>query len=116
MGIYLGPQSCYAKREGIYVKPARHKGVDTYNEALGIIYLIWRDLRRGWTYDQSCKKIRMTWSLAERRLLFLLRLAQYHRMPLKYRRKLEHIVRFIIDRERFPQDVLARGRRYIIRR
>jgi len=50
MTIYQGPDSCYARREGIYVKRARRPGIDTLAEAAAIAKLILRDLKRGYTY------------------------------------------------------------------
>ena len=72
--IYQGPDSCYAKREGVYV---RGRGVNAGN-VNQYIRLILRDLRRGWTYNHSCRRIRMTPRLAARRLKFLVTLAEKH--------------------------------------
>jgi hypothetical protein len=40
--------------------------------------LIQRDLRRGWTYDHSCRKIKMTKSLAIKRMAYLKALCIKH--------------------------------------
>ena len=78
MAIYMGRGSCYARREGIYVKDRPREGVNVDQEALAIIYLIMRDLRRGKTYDDRCRVIRMTRKLAKRRINYLIALAKKH--------------------------------------
>jgi len=76
--IYLGRNSCYA-RHGLRPCPRRgRKGVDTKDEVDCIIRKIVSELRRGYTFDQSCRKIRMSKKLAKRRLLFLVKLACMH--------------------------------------
>ena len=37
------------------------------------------ELRRGWTYDHSCRRIRMTPALAKKRAIYLIALAKKHR-------------------------------------
>jgi hypothetical protein len=72
--IYQGPDSCYALHEGIYVAGS---GV-TPGNVRAFLRLIERDLRRGWTYDHSCRRIRMTPALARKRALYLIALARKH--------------------------------------
>ncbi|MEM4958382.1 MAG: hypothetical protein QXX12_00730 [Nanopusillaceae archaeon] len=86
--IYQGSGSCYALNEGIYV-PDRGVNLST---ALGISYLILRDLRRGWTYDKQCRIIPMTPELARSRLNYLYPLALKH-----YGREEAEKVRKLID-------------------
>lgn len=88
--IYQGPSSCYATYEGIYVGG---RGVDLYT-AMGISYLILRDLNRGWTYDKQCRIIPMTPELAMRRLnyLYALSLKHYGREEAEKVRKLINII------------------------
>jgi hypothetical protein len=38
-----------------------------------------RELRRGWTYDHSCRRIKMTPALARKRAVYLIALAKKHR-------------------------------------
>ena len=70
--IYSGPRSCYARNESIYVAP----GPMDPARAAAHIYLHLRDLERGWTYDHSCKRIRMTPDLFEARTKYLLKLCK----------------------------------------
>jgi len=72
--IYQGPESCWAQREHVYVTGS---GIDT-RAARGIMALIEKELRRGWTYDHSCRRIRMTPELARKRALYLIALAKKH--------------------------------------
>jgi hypothetical protein len=73
--IYMGPRSCYARHEGIYVEGSG-VGVD---EAAGIAMLILRDLRRGWGYDKGCRRITIDPVRAIQRLRYLIPLATKHR-------------------------------------
>jgi len=41
--------------------------------------LIGTELRRGWTYDHSCRRIKMTPALAKKRAIYLIALAKKHR-------------------------------------
>lgn len=82
VNIYLGKNSIYRRKERKYAKEDRKKYISC-REARGIIKLILRDLKRGWTYDRSGKKIRMTKDLARRRLIFLISLSHFHGSPRK---------------------------------
>jgi hypothetical protein len=72
--IYQGRDSCYAKKERTYITGSRvtPRNMKTFAR------LIQRDLRRGWTYDHSCRKIKMTKSLAIKRLAYLKALCVKH--------------------------------------
>jgi hypothetical protein len=83
MSIYLGKNSIMCKKEKVCVRSDNKPGITSCKEAKGIIRLIFRDLRRGWTYNQQGKKIRMTKKLAKSRILFLLKLAKLHHAPKK---------------------------------
>ena len=72
--IYQGRQSCYAKKEGVYITGSRV----TPSNMKTFARLIQRDLRRGWTYDHSCRKIKMTKSLAIKRMAYLKALCIKH--------------------------------------
>ena len=52
---YIGPRSCYAVHEGVYV-PRADRGL---NEAtfFSVVALILRDAERGWSYDDYCQRI-----------------------------------------------------------
>ena len=83
--IYEGPNSCWAKHENVYVPG---DGVDA-RSARGILSLMDRELKRGWTYDHSCRKIRMTPNLAKKRAVYLIALAKKHRGAAEARRVAE---------------------------
>jgi len=85
MNIYEGENSCWARHERVYVPGS---GVDA-KSARGILSLIDRELRRGWTYDHSCRRIRMTPTLAKKRALYLIALAKKHRGAAEARRVAE---------------------------
>jgi hypothetical protein len=73
--VYQGPNSCYARHEGIYV-PGRGVNAFTVRRLAGYIL---RDLRRGWTYERgTCRRIKMTPKLAVKRLRYLIALAKKH--------------------------------------
>ena len=117
MGVYLGADSCYAKREGVYVRRVGHPGIDTIQEAVGILYLILLDLRRGWTYDprNGCRKIRMTVGLFERRVNYVVPLAERHGAS---RREID-IIRgycdYVLEHRRMPPGTLMLARRALAR-
>ena len=75
MNIYMGEGSCWARNERVYVPG---DGVDA-RSARGVLTLIGKELQRGWTYDHSCRRIRMTPSLAKKRAVYLIALAKKHR-------------------------------------
>jgi len=75
MNIYMGENSCWARNERVYVPG---DGVDA-KSARGILTLISKELQRGWTYDHSCRKIKMTPALAKKRAVYLIALARKHK-------------------------------------
>ncbi len=107
--IYLGPRSCYARREGIYVKG---EGVTSVRVAAGILYLLLRDLRRGWSYDHRCRKVRVTRRLFEERARFLAILAGRHGASGWVRAAIEKLVEYTLEHRRLPE-VLRIGRRVL---
>jgi hypothetical protein len=75
VNVYQGPNSCYAKFEGIYV-PGR--GVNAYTVRFFVGFIL-RDFKRGWTYERgTCRRIKMTPELAIKRLKYLITLARKH--------------------------------------
>ncbi len=72
--IYQGPTSCWAQLERV---SAPGSGIDE-RAARAILYLMEAELRRGWTYDQSCRRIKMTPALAKKRAIYLIALAKRH--------------------------------------
>jgi len=83
--IYQGEGSCWARHEHVYVPGS---GIDA-KSARGILALIERELRRGFTYDHSCRRIRMTPALARKRAVYLIALAKKHRGAAEARRVAE---------------------------
>jgi hypothetical protein len=73
---YVGPGSCYALREGVWVKEGV-LGVD-FITWWGILALIMRDVARGWSYDDECNVIPFTLQDAKARLRFQHALAHKH--------------------------------------
>jgi hypothetical protein len=72
--IYQGPESCWAQREHVYVPGS---GINA-KSAEGILALMDKELRRGWTYDHNCRRVKMTPELARRRAWYLVALAEKH--------------------------------------
>ncbi len=72
--IYQGRDSCYAKKERTYITGSKV----TPSNMKTFVRLILRDLRRGWTYNESCRKIKMTKKLAIKRLAYLKALCVKH--------------------------------------
>ena len=117
MPVYQGPRSCYARREGLYVRRARRPGIDTFAEAAAIARLILRDLKRGYTYENgSCRRIRMTRELAARRLNFLKLLARRHGAPKRVARAVDKLVDYVLENWRLPGGATRRLARRMIAR
>jgi hypothetical protein len=53
------------------------------------------ELRRGWTYDRSCRRIRMTPALAKKRAVYLVALARKHRDAAEARRVAEIVYQWL---------------------
>jgi hypothetical protein len=105
--IYVGPSSCWGRAERVHV-PARD-GVDAA-AASGILSLLDIELRRGWTFDHSCRRVPMTPELARRRALYLIALARKHRGPGEARRVAWLVHRWLRERgllARVPEAVPA---------
>jgi hypothetical protein len=101
--IYQGPQSCWARHENAYVSGS---GIDA-RAAKGILSLIETELRRGWTYSNSCRRIRMTPALAKKRAVYLIALAKKHRGSAEARRVAE-IVYSWLERRRLLSGAVKR--------
>jgi len=83
--IYQGENSCWARHENVYVPGS---GIDA-RSARGILSLMERELRRGWTYNHSCRRVKMTPTLAKKRAIYLIALAKKHRGAAEARRVAE---------------------------
>jgi len=67
--------------------------------ARGILSLMDIELRRGWTYDRSCRRIRMTPALAKKRALYLIALAHKHRGAAEAKRVAEIVYSWLEKRK-----------------
>ena len=114
VNVYMGVNSCYARREGVFVARVKRPGIDTVVEAVGILYLIVRDRRRGWTYDQNnhCRKVRMTERLFVERANYVRVLARRHGAGPHALAVIDRLVEHVIANGRLPATVSYRGRRY----
>ena len=114
MPVYMGHNSCYARREGFYVRRFGRPGIDTVAEAAGILHLIIRDLRRGWTYDadRDCRKIRMGKELFVDRANYVRVLARRHGAGPRTLAVIDRLVEYVIASGRLPVTVSYHGRRY----
>jgi len=92
--IYQGPNSCWAQHERV---SAPGSGIDE-RAARAILYLMETELRRGWTYDHTCRKIRMTPALAKKRAIYLIALAKKHRGAAEARRVAEIVYNWLEKR------------------
>jgi len=86
--IYVGRGSCWGIKEGVW---ASGSGVSASNVG-DIIALLMYDLKRGYTYDHSCRVIPMDIRLFAQRLNYLIPLARKH-----YGRGEEERVRQIVE-------------------
>jgi len=101
--IYQGEGSCWARHENAY---APGSGIDA-RSARGILSLIEKELRRGWTYDHSCRRIRMTPALAKKRAVYLIALARKHRGAAEARRVAELVYSWL-ERHRLLSGAVRR--------
>ena len=105
MPIYTGPNSVYARRHGVYC-PGPGVNVKT---ARCILNMIDRELRRGWTYDQRGRRIKMTPKLAARRAVYMIALARKHHGREEARR-VEELVREWLRRRGLTREAAAVAR------
>ncbi len=90
--IYQGERSCWARNEHVYVPGS---GIDE-RSARGVLTLIDKELKRGWTYDKrGCRRMRMTPRLARMRALYLIALARRHRGAAEARRVAEIVYNWL---------------------
>ena len=114
--IYQGANSCYAKREGVYVKRIRKPGIDTVAEAVAIAYLILRDYRRGYSYEHDCSKMPMTEELFEKRLNYIITLAHKHGATKSEIQRIAQIVTYVKKKKRLPRQLLKRAKKMLVRK
>lgn len=118
MPVYQGANSCVARREGWYVRRVEGKGVDTVAEAVALAWAVLRDYRRGYTYDadSNCKKIRMTWEQARRRLKFIVRLARWHGATRRELETIKRVIAYALRHKRLPKTVEGHSTKAIVKR
>jgi len=116
VNVYMGVNSCYARREGVFVARVKHPGIDTVAEAVGILYLIVRDRRRGWTYDQDnhCRKVRMTNRLFVERANYVRVLARRHGAGPHTLAVIDRLVEYVLSTGKLPRTVTYRRKRYSV--
>jgi len=77
--VYLGRNSIKCRKEKkCLISKSKKSGITSCSVVKKIIKSIFEDLKRGYTYNQKGKRIRMTKKLAKRRILFLRTLALFH--------------------------------------
>jgi len=106
--IYQGPDSCWGRHERIYVPGS---GIDA-TAARGILALMDRELHRGWTYSHTCRRIKMTPSLAKKRALYLMALAKRHRGAAEARRVAEIVYQWL-ERHGLPKTARRKAAAYV---
>ncbi len=85
------------------MKRIRRPGIDTLREAAGVLKLVLRDYRRGWTYEQgTCEKIDMTRELFERRVSFVKLLAREHGARGVVLEAIDRLVDYVLAHHKLP--------------
>ncbi|MEB3861462.1 MAG: hypothetical protein GSR84_04490 [Desulfurococcales archaeon] len=117
MPVYQGRDSCMARREGWFIRRVERPGIDTIDEAVALAWAILRDYRRGFTYDNdNCRKIRMTWDLAEKRLRYIRTLAVRHGASGREIRVIDRLIDYVLSHRRLPKTIARRSVRSIVER
>ncbi len=117
MPVYQGRDSCYARKAGTYVRRIERPGIDTIDEAVALAHMCLKDLRRGWTYEQgTCRKIRMTVKLFERRVKYILTLARKHGASKRELEVIKRLVNYVLKHRKLPKKVSGRDTRSIIKK
>ncbi|NPA97059.1 MAG: hypothetical protein GXO32_05605 [Crenarchaeota archaeon] len=106
--IYVGKNSHYANRFGLYVARGRGKGVSSLGKALAIAALVCFDYHRKKTVNHRDRVVRMSRKLFEKRLNFLVLLAAKHSERLE--RSVSRLVEFC-ERHRHPPSKVIESRR-----
>ncbi len=106
-----------ARREGWYIRRIREPGVDTLKEAVALAWAVMRDYRRGYTYDNDngCRKIKMDWSLAEKRLNYIPVLAKKHGAGPRTLARIKKLIEFVKSHRRLPKRVYGKETKTIIK-
>ncbi|MFZ8811334.1 MAG: hypothetical protein ACO2PN_24925 [Pyrobaculum sp.] len=107
--IYQGPTSCWAQYERV---SAPGSGIDE-RAARAILYLMEAELRRGWTYDHFCRRIKMTPELAKKRAVYLIALAKKHRGVAEARRVAEIVYDWLERRGLLPKSARRKVATYV---
>ncbi|WP_066796279.1 hypothetical protein [Caldivirga sp. MU80] len=96
--IYMGRESCYAVKEGLYVKP----GLMDLGRAAAHLYLHLRDLKLGYTYNHECVRIRMSRRLFEARCKYLVKLCREQIEDEYECSQVEQLVNSVLENLRLP--------------
>ena len=117
MPVYQGRNSCYARKEGIYVRRIARPGVDTVAEAVALAHMCVRDYRRGWTYEQgTCRKIKMSLTLFKKRVRFILRLAKLHGASKHEINVIEKLVKYVLKYKKLPSTVDGKSTKSLVKK
>lgn len=100
---YVGPRSCYAVNEGAYVEDLP----GFWDELPGVLALILRDARRGFSYGDNCEVIPFDERYALSRGVYAAALASPGR-PEEVRRELQDLVREALESGRVPPGLKVR--------
>ncbi len=111
MPVYMGRNSGYARRFGLYVRRLRRKGIDTLREVLGITALICWDLKEGKTVNASGHVIRMDKELFKKRLNFIRTLEDIHKAPKEVKEVTEKVLRYALRHKKPPKAVKVHDRK-----
>ncbi len=115
--VYQGRNSCTAAREGWYVRRIEEPGIDTIDEAVALAYAVLRDWRRGYTYrKEDCRRVRMTWALAVKRLNYIHTLAVKHGASKRELQTIARLIGYTVKHRRLPRAIGGRSVKTIIKR
>ncbi|ABW01530.1 hypothetical protein [Caldivirga maquilingensis] len=111
VNIYMGRESCYAVKEGVYVKP----GPMDLGRAAAHLYLHLRDLKLGYTYNHDCVKIRMSRSLFEARCKYLVKLCREQINDEYECSQVEQLVNAVLSNMKLPQWAEELVKQYLVK-
>ncbi len=104
--IYEGRNSCYALKRKVYVKRFPGKGIRSLAQAAAIASLLLWDYRRKRTFNHECREVGMTKELFEKRLDFLVLLAERHSSKLA--EEVRKLVKYVLRHEKIPKRLVPK--------
>ena len=109
--IYMGRESCYAKKEGMFVA----SGPMDLGRAAAHLYLHLRDLKRRQTYDHNCNKIVMDEKLFEARSRYLVKICYEQVRNENECEKVRELVEYVLKKYDLPQWAKELAEKYIVK-